>query len=118
LLRQGKGARNERRWHLGSRLLEMLVQVAVLEAAGRGADTGFRSRPILVEDFVKWLRARYGLVLAPQWPDATIQDYEAFNDNLRVLKDRLREIGFYTDLSDAYNAQVIRPRYTMNYEAL
>jgi len=118
LLRQGKGARNERRWHLGSRLLEMLVQVAVLEAVGHGAETGFRSRPILVEDFVTWLRSRYGLVLAPQWPNATIQDYEAFNQNLRFLKDRLREIGFYTDLSDAYNAQVIRPRYTMEYEAL
>jgi hypothetical protein len=118
LLRQGKGRRNERRWHMGSRLLEMLIQIAVLEPAGHGAATGFHSRPILVEDFVAWLRARYGLVLAPQWPDATIQDYEAFNANLRYLKDRLREIGFYTDLSDAYNAQVIRPRYTMEYEAL
>ncbi len=118
LLRQGKGRRNERRWHLGSRLLEMLVQIAVLEPVGHGASTGFRSRPILVEDFVAWLRARYGLVLAPQWQDATIQDYEAFNANLRYLQDRLREIGFYTNLSDAYNAQVIRPRYTMEYEAL
>lgn len=118
LLRQGKGRRNERRWHLSSRLLEMLVQIAVLEPVGHGAGTGFRSRPILVEDFVQWLRARYGLVLAPQWPDATIRDYEAFNANLRFLKDRLREIGFYTDLSDAYNAQVIRPRYTMEHEAL
>jgi len=118
LLRQGKGQRNERRWHLGSRLLEMLVQIAVLEPVGHGATMGFRSRPILVEDFVRWLRVRYGLALAPQWPDATIQEYEAFNANLRHLKDRLREIGFYTDLSDAYNAQVIRPRYTMEYETL
>jgi hypothetical protein len=118
LLRQGKGRRNERRWHLGSRLLETLVQIAVLEPVGRGAGAGFRSRPILVDDFVSWLQARYGLALAPRWPDATIQDYEAFNANLRYLKDRLREIGFYTDLSDAYNAQVIRPRYTMEYEAL
>ena len=118
LLHQGKGRRNERRWHLGSRLLEMLVQIAVLEPVGHGVDTGFRSRPILIEDFVQWLRVRYGLVLAPQWPDATVKDYSAFNANLRFLKDRLREIGFYNDLSDAYNAQVIRPRYTMEYEAL
>jgi hypothetical protein len=94
------------------------VQIAVLESVGHGASTGFRSRPILVESFVQWLRVRYGLVLAPRWPDATIQDYAAFNANLHHLKDRLREIGFYTDLSDAYNAQVIRPRYTMEYEAL
>lgn len=118
LLRQGKGRRNERRWHLGSRLLEMLVQIAVLEPAGRGIGTSFRSRPILVDDFVNWLRARYGLVLAPRSESATIHDLEAFNQNLRQLKDRLREIGFYTDLSDAYNAQVIRPRYTIEQEAL
>lgn len=117
LMRQGKGRRNERRWYIGSRMLEMLVQIAVLEPVGHGVGVGFRSRPILVDDFVKWLQARYGLVLAPQWPDATIQDYEAFNSNLRFLKDRLREIGFYTDLSDAYNAQVIRPRYVIEYEA-
>ena len=117
LLRQGKGKRNERRWHMGGRLLEMLVQIAVLEPVGHGAGTGFRSRPILVNEFVQWLRDRYGLVLAPNWPDATIQDYDAFNGNLRHLKTRLREIGFYTDLSDAYNAQVIRPRYTIETEA-
>lgn len=118
LLRQGKGKSNERRWHLASRMLEMLVQVAVLEPVGRGAGAGFRARPILVDDFVQWVRARYGLSLSPRWPDATIQDYEGFNTNLRDLKQRLREIGFYTDLSDAYNAQVIRPRYSVEYEAL
>ena len=107
LLRQGKGRRNERRWHIGSLMLEMLVQIAVLEPEGMG----FRSRPILVDDLLFWLRQRYGLTLMPDWPTATIQDYEAFNANLRTLKRRLREIGFYTDLSDAYNAQIIRPRY-------
>ena len=109
LLRQGKGKRNERRWYLGSRLLELLVQLAVLEPTS----TGFRSRPILIDEFVAWLRERYGLVLMPDWPDATIDDYQAFNENLRRLKERLREIGFYSDLSDAYNAQTIRPRYSI-----
>ncbi len=117
LLRQGKGKNNERRWHLASRMLEMLVQIAVLEPVG-GAGGRYRARPILVDDFVKWMSGRYGLSLAPRWPDATIQDYQAFNENLGNLKQRLREIGFYTDLSDAYNAQVIRPRYSVEYEAL
>lgn len=107
LLRQGKGRRNERRWHIGSQMLEMLVQVAVLEPEG----AEFRARPILIDDLLFWLRQRYGLTLMPDWPAATIQDYEAFNANLGILKRRLREIGFYTDLSDAYNAQIIRPRY-------
>jgi hypothetical protein len=71
----------------------------------------FRARPILIDDLLFWMRQRYGLTLMPDWPAATIQDYEAFNANLGILKRRLREIGFYTDLSDAYNAQIIRPRY-------
>ena len=108
LLHQGKGKRNQRRWYLGSRMLEMLVQLALLEPAGPNA---FRSRPILIDDFLNWLHGRYGLVLVPDRDDAGIQDYQAFNSNLRALKTRLREIGFYSDLSDAYNTQRIRPRY-------
>jgi hypothetical protein len=111
LLRDGKSRRNARRWHIGSRLLEMLVQIAVLEPTGTQAGTGFRSRPILIDQFITWLQQRYGLVLMPNWSNATIRDYEAFNANMQQLKLRLREIGFYTDLSDAYNAQTIRPRY-------
>lgn len=113
LLRQGKGrgARNERRWHIGSRLLEMLGQIAVLEPGGVGGETRFRSRPILIDGFVTWLRERYGLTFMPDWAQATIRDHTAFNANLQQLKQSLREIGFFVDLSDAYNAQTIRPRY-------
>jgi hypothetical protein len=50
----------------------------------------------------------------PRWPNARIEDNRAFNANLRHLKHRLREIGFYTDLSDAYNTQTIRPRYRID----
>jgi hypothetical protein len=113
LLRQGKGKSNRRRWYLGSRLLEFLVQVAVLTPIGHGGDTKFISQPILIDDFVTWLRERYGLVIMPNWPHARIEDNKAFNANLQNLKRRLREIGFYTDLSDAYNTQTIRPRYSV-----
>jgi len=118
LMRQGKGRSNERRWQMGSRLLEMLVQIAVLEPVGSHAALKFRSRPLLINEFVRWLRDRYGIVLAPEWSGATIQDYEAFNANIGNLKERLREIGFFTDLSDAYNAQTIRPRYTIEAEVM
>jgi hypothetical protein len=91
----------------------MLVQIAVLEPTDQQTGVGFHSRPILIDQFTSWLRNRYGLVLIPEWPDATITDYKAFNANLDHLKNRLREIGFYTDLSDAYNAQTIRPRYVI-----
>ena len=113
LLRQGKGKANRGRWYMGSQLLELLVQIAVLQPEGSGAGVHFVSRPILIDDFVSWLRERYGLVIMPNWPEATIEDNKAFNGNLHNLKRRLREIGFYTDLSDAYNTQTIRPRYSI-----
>jgi len=111
LLRQGKGKSNRRRWHLGSRLLEYMVQIAVLQPVGSGSSVHFVTRPILINDFVNWMRERYGLVLLPSWQDATVDDNKAFNDNMENLKNCLRKIGFYTDLSDAYNTQTIRPRY-------
>jgi hypothetical protein len=111
LLRQGKGTKNRRRWYMGSRLLEFLVQIAVLEQEGEGPSSRFVSRPILIDDFITWMKERYGLVIMPDWPDASIDHNQAFNENLKNLKRRLREIGFYTDLSDAYNTQTIRPRY-------
>ena len=114
LLRQGKGKSNRRRWYLGSRLLEFLVQIAVLQPEGTGASVHFKSRSILIDDFTIWLRERYGLVIMPSWPDASIEDNKSFNQNLINLKRRLREIGFYTDLSDAYNTQTIRPRYPID----
>jgi hypothetical protein len=68
----------------------------------------------LIDDFTIWLRERYGLVILPNKLDASIEDNKSFNQNLNNLKRRLREIGFYTDLSDAYNTQTIRPRYPID----
>lgn len=111
LMVQGKARANQRRWYIGSRMLEVLVQIAVLDATVIDGEKQFYSRPILIDEFVTGLKERYGFTIVPDWPNASIKDYEAFNTNMRHLKDRLREIGFYTDLSDAYNAQKIRPRY-------
>jgi hypothetical protein len=117
VLVQGKSGANPRRWQLGGRHLEVLVQLAVLRWQVEGNKRLFYSQPVLVEDFLHWVEARYGFVLcAPELsPESrqqvSVQDYRAYRDNVRALKDRLREIGFYDDLSDAYNAQTIRPRY-------
>lgn len=43
----------------------------------------------------------------------SLDEHRAFRENVRAFKDQLREIGFYDDLSDAYNAQTIRPRYEL-----
>ena len=36
-------------------------------------------------------------------------------ENMNALKNKLRQIGFYTDLSDASSLQKIRPRYKFNH---
>ena len=87
LLHQGKGKSNRRRWFLGSQLLEFLVQIAVLRPEGSGRGVHFISHPILIDNFVGWLRSRYGLVIMPMWEEATIEDNNAFNNNLNNLND-------------------------------
>lgn len=115
---QGKSASNPRRWQLGGRLLEVLVQLAVLRWQDAGNRKLFYSQPVLVDDFLRWVEARYGFVVsapsAVPSPQLLVQDHRAYRDNVRALKDRLREIGFYDDLSDAYNAQTVRPRYQID----
>lgn len=116
MLLQGQGRNRPRRFHLGSRLLEILVQIAVLEATGPDS---YRTRVIRINDFMDWLHERYGFIIngldSPNYAkQAELADNEAFRHNIQALKDRLREIGFYTDLSDAYNAQTIQPRYKLN----
>lgn len=115
---QGKSSSNPRRWQLGGRLLEVFVQLAVLRWHD-GPPKRFYTQHILIEDFLPWMEARYGFVIGPpRQPGAphrpvTIEEHRAYRENVRALKDRLREIGFYDDLSDAYNAQTIKPRYAI-----
>lgn len=115
MLVQPQGSRKPRRFHIGSKLLEILVQIAVLEETGGG---NYRTRVIRINEFIDWLRQRYGFVIngmdSSYAQQAELADSEAFRQNIQSLKDRLREIGFYTDLSDAYNSQTIRPRYQID----
>lgn len=116
LLRQGVGQkRNKRRYAMGSGLLETLVQIAVLKRAPNGE---FRTRHIRIDEFLDWLETRYGVYISrlPEGMTPSITELEALRLNVQAFKQRLREIGFYTDLSDAYVAQVIRPRYTLEKE--
>lgn len=108
-LRQTSGARTPRWFVLGSRLLETLVQLAVVERAQDGA---VRARPILIDEFVHWLHQRYGFVIyAPAHRAVPPDEQSAWRRNEQALRERLHQIGFFTDLSDAYNSQTLRPRY-------
>jgi hypothetical protein len=104
--------RGERRFVLDSRLLEVLLQLALLRPDGHG---GFHTESIRVDEFVATLRDRYGLYIDELPPDGfgrpDLTDHAALRENRAAFIARLREIGFYNDLSDAYLTQTITPRY-------
>lgn len=113
LLAQSRTKGSPRRFVLGSKLLEVLLQVAVLtQDSGR-----FVTREVRIEELLTFLKNRYGLHidLLPEGPHAnsSILDRRALRLNLEAFKRRLREIGFYEDLSDAYVTQRVSPRYAI-----
>ncbi|MBP1615433.1 MAG: hypothetical protein H6Q13_2881 [Bacteroidetes bacterium] len=108
----GRSRKHTRRAVLGSRLLETLVQLLVLKPKEGG---GFTSQSLSIDELVSKLRYRYGIVInginEPRFADADLETHIAFKENVDSFKNKLRQIGFYTDLSDAYILQKIRPRY-------
>jgi hypothetical protein len=114
-LRQTAGARAPRWFVLGSGLLEALAQIAVVQRSPAGA---LVTGSVLIDEFVQWLRTRYGFVVyAPAHRAVMPEEQEAWRRNERSLRERLRQIGFFTDLSDAYNSQTLRPRYKVLADA-
>lgn len=115
-LAQGRSRKHPRRFVLGTRLLETLVQILVLEAK----NDRFQTRSLSIEELVSQIRNRYGLVIngldEERFSDADLQTHLAFKENMEAFKMKLRQIGFYNDLSDAYILQRIRPRYELNAE--
>lgn len=106
-----------KRWFvLDSRLIEVLLQLALVRKDERGL---LHTAPLRVDEFLTVLRTRYGLYVdrLPAADDgfgqSSIEDHKALRANVDAFTERLREIGFYTDLSDAYLTQTIRPRYTI-----
>ena len=115
----GKG-RVKRRFVLGNELLEVLIQLAVLHQ--RHSDGQFETRPIPIRQFVDWLGRRYGLLIDTLSITGDRVESEQVNralaKNYEALKTRLRQLGFFTDLADASNSQVIAPRFTITHGQL
>ena len=63
------------------------------------------------------VKNRYGIYIneVPSGSDSP-ETAKAFKRIISALKDRLRQLGFYTDLSDASNSQVIKPRFRVEPE--
>jgi hypothetical protein len=99
---------------LDSRLLEVLLQIAVLKQDGPGG--AFYTGELRIESLLTWLRERYGLYIdrlprGDGFGSPSIEDRSALRENAGAFLERLREIGFYRDLSDAYVTQTVTPRY-------
>lgn len=113
-LHGGRGKR--RKYVMGNQLLEILVQLAVVGVNRSGQ---FVTQPITVANFVKWLRDRYGILIDSIGEDNDSPDVaRALEVNYSALKDRLRQLGFFTDLSDASISQVIKPRFPIISETV
>lgn len=115
ILRQPRIRGGGRYLSLGSRLLEVLLQIAVLAPTA----TGFETRQVRVEELLDFLRTRYGiyvdrLPMEEGFGKPSILDQEALRRNAESFKVRLREIGYFRDLSDAYFTQTITSRYTIS----
>lgn len=113
LLAQSRTKGSPRRFVLGSKLLEVLLQIAVLTHDGGR----FVTREVRIEELLAFLRNRYGLHIdrLPEGAqvNSSIHDRRALRLNLEAFKRRLREIGFYEDLSDSYVTQKVTSRYAI-----
>jgi hypothetical protein len=103
----------ERRFVLDSRLLEVLLQLSLLRP---DSQLRYYTASLRVDEFLGLLRDRYGLYIdrlpnEDGFGSATVTDHAALQANVAAFTARLREIGFYSDLSDAYLTQTITPRY-------
>ncbi len=112
-LAQGRTKGAPRRFVLDSRLLEVLLQIAVLQPGGA---SGFHTGEMRIDELLVFLRERYGLFIdqlprGDGFTAASIDDRRALRDNRKAFLARLREVGFYRDLSDATISQTITPRY-------
>jgi hypothetical protein len=108
LMRQGRGRGAKRRYYLGTELLETMI----LLATARAASDGFESSPILIRDFLSFIQDRYGILIdqpPPEW-GLDFNTLKALRENFENLKTRLKDLGYFAELSDAYTTQTIRPR--------
>ena len=113
LLTQPRIKDGKRRFILDSRLLEVLLQLAVLRPGGRSQ---FHTEALRIEDLLGFLRERYGLFIDQLPPGdgfgaPSIEDRASLRQNTAAFVGRLREVGFFQDLSDAYVTQTVTPRY-------
>lgn len=115
LLADGRSKRYPRRGVIGSKLLETLVQLLVLH---QDQNNKYYTRTLSIDELTHMIYERYGLIIngadSPRFTNADVNTNAAFKENMDAFKNKLRQIGFYTDLSDATILQKIHPRYKLD----
>jgi hypothetical protein len=111
MLRQPLGGKRRRRVALGAALLETLALIAVVDES----ENGYFTRPLRVDQLIERLEKRYDLLVGrpPQDLAADLEANREVAGNVDRFKARLRETGLFTDLSDAFLAQLVRPRHSL-----
>jgi hypothetical protein len=108
-------SRQRRSWRYapGNDLLLLLVQLATahnIPKDQRGSSTA--PREIRLQEFLIFLEQRYGIIIDRPPPGMSGAEYSAAaRDNLRAMLARLRQMGIFTDLSDDFTVQRLRPPY-------
>lgn len=112
MIAQPRTKNARRRFIFDGRMIEVLVQIAVLEPT----TAGFKTCNLHVDELLAVLKRRYGIhidsmPIGEGFREVTIGDRTALRGNLAAFRSRLRDIGFLRTLSDAYTSQTITPRY-------
>ncbi len=116
ILRGNEHGRRVWRYVMSDLLLETLVQLAVMsqDAQRQSGDPrpAHEPRSITLAAFLTFVQERFGLLIdTPPSFDHSVEATAAAKDNFTSLKQRLRQMGLFQDLSDDFNAQRIFPRF-------
>jgi hypothetical protein len=107
-------SRQRRTWRYapGNDLLSLLVQLATAHAIPNEQRGGAGPSEIRLQEFLRFLEERYGIIVDRPPPGIHGAEYSAAaRDNLRAMLSRLRQMGIFTDLSDDFTVQRLRPPY-------
>lgn len=96
------------RYSMGDDLLATLVQLAMIDSNERQPGRMLKSK-LRLRDFLEFLETRFGIIV-DRPPDFLESPGARANakDNFSALKRRLRQMGYFQELSDDFTAQYIR----------
>ncbi len=108
---------NRRSWRYAptNDVLAVLVQLAAVRVGQEqviDAEHPEQVQPIRLQDFLRFLEERFGILIDRPPDSFTGSEYNAAaRENLRAMLQRLRQMGIFRDLSDDFTVQRLHPPY-------